>query len=246
MFSLKYNNVPPPPFVKITRVNQYILPRITHSNSKITGSYGNVDGGVTYGDKVFQVFYKIVYDGEHDDAWYLDAMALWLYDYSQSVPKFQLDDSGEYYRARVSDATDFSDALVYGEGSITFTACNPRRYVANETSINLATSGNSTVNYTGYVPACPVFTVQCPAGTSTVKITNQTTGDYVLVKRAGLSGELIIDCNKKFVALDGVKDMTMLDAQSDWITLQRHDNIINVTVEGTAVTSVNIKFTVCK
>ena len=40
-------------------------------------------------------------------------MALWLMGNDNKVSKLQLDDSGEYYMARVSDATDFSDAILY-------------------------------------------------------------------------------------------------------------------------------------
>ena len=246
MFKLMYNGVEPPKFLKILGVDQYLLPKIDHYNSKITGSYGNVDGGVTFGDKVFNVRYKIIYDGEHDDTFYIDEMALWLTGNNNKVSKFQLDDSGEYYLARVSEATDFSDSILFGEGTITFTASNPRRYAPTETVISLSTSGDTSISYTGFVPAKPLLQMVCPTGTTSVKVTNVETGDFVLVNSRSLKGTLIIDCNKKFVSLDGEKDMTLLNTESDWITLVRGNNTIKVTVEGTALTSATIRFTVAK
>ena len=48
MFSLKYNEVSPPSFLKITGVDQYLLPEIEHYETSVTGSYGDVDGGVRF------------------------------------------------------------------------------------------------------------------------------------------------------------------------------------------------------
>ena len=244
-FSLKYNNVSAPDFLKVTGVDQYLLPEIEHYNSKITGSFGNIDGGVTFGSKVFKVSYKIVFDGTHDDSYYIDAMALWLIGDNNNVSKLQLDTSGEYYKARVSDATDFNDAVLYGEGSITFTASNPRRYAASETSVSLK-AGSTTVNYSGLVPALPVITAVCPSGTVSIKVTNATTGESAIVSADNLQGTIVIDCNRKFVSIDGTKDMTLLSMGSDWITLVRGNNTIEVVVNGTALTSINMKFTVTK
>ena len=245
MFSFKYNEVSPPSFLRVTGVDQYLLPEIDHYTTSVTGSYGNVDGGVRFGKKEFKVNYIIQYDGTHDDAYYIDSMALWLMGNDNKVSKLQLDDSGEYYMARVSDATDFSDAILYGSGTITFTASNPRRYASRETSVNLATSGSTTVKYTGYIPALPVFTIVCPSGTTGVKIENTVTGDYVLVSGT-LTGTLTIDNNKKFVALGNEKRMDLLDINSDWITLLLGSQKINITVTGKAVTSVTMKYTVTK
>ena len=245
-FKLKYNEVAAPSFLKVTGIDQYLLPKIDHYNSKITGSYGNIDGGISFGDKVFKVNYTIVYDSAKDDTYYIDAMAEWLRGNNFKVSKLQLDTSGEYYMARVSDATDFSDAILYGSGSITFTASNPRRYAASETTATLTKSGNTSVSYSGYIPACPVITAVCPNGTTSIKVTNATTGDYVLVSASNLQGTVVIDCNKKFVSKEGTKDLTLLDTRSNWITLVKGTNTIKVAVTGTALTSINIKYTVTK
>lgn len=244
-FSLKYNGVAAPSFLKVTGVNQYILPEIEHYTNSIVGGYGDVDGGVRFGKKVFDVNYTIIFDGTHDDTYYIDAMALWLMGNDHKVSKLQLDNSGEYYMARVTDATDFEDFILYGSGTITFTASNPRRYASKETTVNLTKSGNTTVNYNGYVPALPVITIVCPSGTKSVKIENTTTGQYVLVSGA-LTGTLTIDNNKKFVAIGEEKQMGLLDTASDWIKLLMGSNVIKVTVTGTAITSATMKYTVTK
>lgn len=244
-FSLKYNGVAAPSFLKVTGVNQYILPDIEHYTTSIVGGYGDVDGGVRFGKKVFDVEYVIVFDGKHDDAYYIDAMALWLMGNDHKVSKLQLDNSGEYYMARVTDATDYDDFILYGSGTITFTASNPRRYASSETTVNLTKSGNTTVNYNGYVPALPVITIVCPSGTESVKIENTTTGKYVLVSGT-LTGTLTIDNNKKYVAIGGGKQMGLLDTASDWIKLLMGSNVIRITVTGTAITSATMKYTVTK
>lgn len=244
-FSLKYNEVAAPSFLKVTGVNQYILPEIEHYTTSIVGGYGDVDGGIRFGKKVFEVNYTIVFDGNHDDAYYIDAMALWLMGNDHKVSKFQLDNSGEYYMARVTDATDYEDFILYGSGTITFTASNPRRYASSETTVNLTKSGNTTVNYNGYVPALPVITIVCPSGTKSVKIENTTTGKYVLVSGT-LTGTLTIDNNKKYVAIGEEKQMGLLDTASDWIKLLKGSNVIKITVTGTAITSATMKYTVTK
>ena len=244
-FSLKYNGVAAPSFLKVTGVNQYILPDIEHYTTSIVGGYGDVDGGVRFGKKVFDVNYTIIFDGKHDDTYYIDAMALWLMGNDHKVSKLQLDNSGEYYMARVTDATDFEDFILYGSGTITFTASNPRRYASQETTVNLTKSGSTTVNYNGYVPALPVITIVCPSGTKSVKIENTTTGKYVLVSGT-LTGTLTIDNNKKYVAIGEEKQMGLLDTASDWIKLLMGSNVIKITVTGTAITSATMKYTVTK
>lgn len=244
-FSLKYNGVAAPSFLKVTGVNQYILPDIEHYTTSIVGGYGDVDGGVRFGKKVFDVNYTIIFDGKHDDTYYIDAMALWLMGNDHKVSKLQLDNSGEYYMARVTDATDFEDFILYGSGTITFTASNPRRYASQETTVNLAKSGSTTVNYNGYVPALPVITIVCPSGTKSVKIENTTIGKYVLVSGT-LTGTLTIDNNKKYVAIGEEKQMGLLDTASDWIKLLMGSNVIKITVTGTAITSATMKYTVTK
>ena len=243
MFKLMYNGVEVPNFVRVTGIDQYLLPEIEHYNSKIPSSYGNIDGGISYGSKVFTVHYKIIFDEEHSDSYYVDKMAEWLIGNNSKVSKFQIDDSGEYYMARPTDAINMSDAILYGSGDITFVASNPRRYAPSVTNRTLNKTGNTTVNYTGLVPVCPVFTAECPNGTTSVKITNATTGDYILVSGT-LTGTLVVDCDKKFISLEGTKHMSLLDIKSDWITLNRGNNIINVTVTGTAINSITMKYVV--
>lgn len=245
MFKLMYNGVVSPSFLRITGVDQYLLPEIEHYTTSVVGSYGDVDGGVRFGKKVFKVNYIIQYDGKHNDSYYIDAMAIWLMGNDHKVSKLQLDDSGEYYMARVSDATDFGDAILYGSGTITFTAANPRRYASKETSVTLAKTGDTTVNYSGYVPALPVFTIVCPSGTKSIRIENTVTGDFVLVS-GNLTGTITIDNNRKFVALGSEKRMDLLDISSDWLTLLKGSQKLTVAVTGTAVTSITMKYTVVK
>ena len=64
-----YNGVEVPNFVRVTGIDQYLLPEIEHYNSKIPSSYGNIDGGISYGSKVFTVHYMIIFDGEHRDSY---------------------------------------------------------------------------------------------------------------------------------------------------------------------------------
>lgn len=245
MFKLIYNGVQSPSFLKVTGVDQYLLPEIEHYVTSVVGSYGDVDGGVRFGKKVFKVNYIIQYDGKHNDTYYIDAMAVWLRGNDHKVSKLQLDDSGEYYMARVSDATDFQDAILYGSGSITFTASNPRRYASKETTVTLAKTGATTVNYNGYVPTLPVFTIVCPNGTSSIRIENTATGDFILVSGT-LKGTVTIDNNRKFVALDGKKRMDLLDISSDWLTLLMGSQKLTVAITGTAITSITMKYTVVK
>ena len=74
-----YNGVEVPNFVKVTGIDQYLLPEIEQYNSKIPSSYGNIDGGISYGSKVFTVHYMIIFDGEHNDSYYVGGKVVSAY-----------------------------------------------------------------------------------------------------------------------------------------------------------------------
>lgn len=245
-FRLRLNNISAPDFLRVTGVDQYILPSIDHYNSKIPGAYGNVDGGIAFGDKVFRVNYKMQIDSNRDDSYYILKLEEWLLNACNSTAKLTFDESGSYYIVRVTDATDYKDSILYGSGSITFTASNPRLYAPESTEVDISLDALTTVNYIGLVPAQPVFTIVCPVDTTSIKLTNIDTNEVITVSGSNLVGTVVIDCNKKFVSLDGTKDMTLLSLNSDWIQLKTGTNRITVVTTGADVTSITMEYTVTK
>ncbi len=240
MFKLKYNGVEAPKFLKVTGVDQSILPTLNHFSTQLPSGYGDVDGGVEISNKQFKVSFKIIKDLKHDDSYYIDMLALWLMGNDFRVSKLELDDSGEYYMARPVGQTDLTDEILLGSGVITFVASNPRRYMPNEetTSINIGTQ--TQIVYNGIVPVYPVFTIKC-TGTESIKIINKNSGEFVLIS-GSLSGTIVIDCNKKFVSVNGVKDLMLLHHTSDWVLLKRGTNSLEAVCTGSAPSSITMTY----
>ena len=242
-FSLKFNGVTPPPFLKVTGIDQSILPDIEHYNTQVTGAYGSIDGGIEVKSKQFTVNYMIQFEDSIDDTYYVEELSRWCIGNNYKVSKLQLDDSGYYYKARVTDASDFTDSILYGSGSIVFTASDPRKYAPSPTSVSIA--NGTTVNYTGLVPVGPVVTFSA-SGTKSVKITNVTTGESILLSDDNITGNITVDCNKKYVAVGNVKKMKLLSLSNDWVRLFPGNNVFNVTVSGGGISNLKMEYTVCK
>lgn len=243
-FLLKYNGALAPSFLKVTGVDQYILPEVVPNTFEIPSMYGNVDGGVSLGSRIIKVNYIIKKDSTQDDSYYIDKMHEWLIGDGYRPSKLELDRTGEYYLARPTGSLEVSDSIVYGSGTIEFLAANPRRYSANKTNVALTIGGTKNISYSGLVPVNPVFYFTC-ANTNSIKVTNTTTGDSFTINGA-LNGAVIIDCNKKFVSVNGDKRGDLIPMESDWITLMRGTNNINVTSTGTAPTEGSIEYYLCK
>lgn len=236
-FSLKFNGVTPPSFLRITGINQSVLPDIEHYNTQVTGAYGSIDGGIEVKSKQFTINYIIQYDASIDDTYYIEELSRWCIGDNYKVSKLQLDDTGYYYKARVTDASDFTDSILYGSGSIVFTASDPRKYAPTETTQSV--SSGTVINYTGIIPVAPVFTFN--GGASSIKITNVTTGESVWLS-GDTSGSVVVDCNKKFVSVGGVKKMGLIALSNDWVRLFPGSNQFQLT----GISNATIKYTICK
>lgn len=240
MFKLIYNGVEAPDFLKVTGVDQSVLPSLNHFNTQLPSGYGDVDGGVGIGSKTFRISYKIIKNLSYDDSYYIDALYLWLIGDNYKVSKLELDNSGEYYLARPVGQTELTDDIITGSGVITFVASNPRRYSPVEKEVTLNLLSETSITYNGIVPVYPVFSLRC-SGTESIKIVNKNTGEFVLVSGA-LTGNIIIDCNKKYVSVNGKKDLTLLHQTSDWVLLRRGITSLEITTTGTKPTSATMLY----
>lgn len=245
MYRLKFAGVDAPSFLKVTGVNMSVTPKITHYNQELLGNYGNLDGGADFGEKVFEVSYMIIYDNEHDTSYYVDEITKWLKIVEGGTYPLVLDTTNEYYMSRVSDVSELEDSIVYGSGTITFTACNPRRYSPSGSEAVLSVDGTTTaVEYTGIAPAFPYFTIVGGEGTTAIKITNTLKGEYLLIQGDNLNGTIVIDIKNKWIKMGGKWRMDLLNINSDWIKLYRGTNNFKIEVEGTAITSAKFTYTV--
>lgn len=248
MYKLTFNGIEPPSFLKVTGIDQNILPDIEHYNTAITGMYGNIDGGIALNSKRFTVNYIIQYEPDKDDSYYIDQLATWCMGDNYKIGKLKFDDTAYYYNARVTDASDFTDSILYGSGSIVFTASDPRKYSETMWSKTLSSTETVTVTYTGILPSPPIFYLTGSSKTTSIKIDNTANGDSVTIsgKAGELSGNIVIDCNRKYVSVGGVKHMELLTIDSDWIKLIPGDNPIAITVGGTDITSATVKLRLFK
>lgn len=130
-------------------------------------------------------------------------------------------DGGLYYMAI---PTSDSVAEIYRNATrfdVTFRALDPVMYGTEHTE-SLTNSTDKTLTIPGTYPALPIIEAESTHGASSsnqyVRITNNTTGEYVEVPCA-YSGThtVVVDCAKRSAKVDGAE--VGITPQSDWIAL---------------------------
>lgn len=232
MFSVKFNGVAIPPFIKVTNVTKSLLPKVTINSTNINGMIGNRFNKVEFGEREITLSCKFMFDIL--DQAKVDECAKWLRGNNWKPSKLQFNNSSKYFMAICSSEVDLNDLLFLGEGDITFKCNDPLLYDIEYMtpfagSVNVLNSGN-TKDY-------PTIKMTC-GGNSVIKVENTTNGTKVTVKGNFASGkELVIDCKKQYISYDGSSAMGGFYLDSDWITLEEGENHIVVTVTGGSSTS---------
>lgn len=258
-FLLKFNNVEIPSFIRVLSVNTSILPAITHRKAVIPNHFGNVDGGIEFGSKTFNIKIIIVKDSKTDDEYYTRELAKWLRGDNFNISKLELDDTGKYYKARCTDAVDIEDLVLYGTGTLVFTASDPRRYnnsITKQTVYSTGqTNGNTSIDevaksitfnciYAGDINALPKYTITFDKACTNVKIANTTLGLTSNITNSFKAGDvLVVDNITKKIKLNDADAMELFNVDGDFTKIQEGKNIIVFTFTGNFPKSIVMEYT---
>lgn len=135
--------------------------------------------------------------------------------------QLQLDED-MYCFALVTGDTKISQEAYTGVFPVTFTCFDPFFY-GREHSIEV--SGTKTFDVQGALPAYPVLTLT--ASSTTVKVTNQVTGEFVSVPDLTSGTEVVVDMGKQLATANGY--FAPVDLLSDFFSIEGN---AQVKVEG--------------
>lgn len=220
--AVKFNNAPLPEWVKVTGITFSTLPELSHREHSTPRRYGNIDTGVEIGGKSFtlDVLIDINATNIQDRS---QELKKWLKGKDwDTTSKFVFEESPNYYYlARAVNSVDINDLFLYGEGTIEFKSPDGIRYKSTETTDDPTT----TVNYPGQEEAPVIFTVAIDQDVTNLEIKHiQSNRSIELIGDFTVGQEVIIDCSRKVVTVDGENGMKLLSFASRWIYLEEGNN----------------------
>jgi phage-related protein len=110
--------------------------------------------------------------------------------------------------------SDWSSLFAEGSAVVTFECLNPIAYGTR------MTSSNTTFQVGGTWPTWPTFVLVATAGSS-VKVTDNISGSYVLVEGSFVGGERVtVDCAAQTATIDGADASKDVALGSDFFSLQ--------------------------
>ena len=224
---LKFNGALAPDFIKIQRVDISVLPTVATNLKTLGGSYGNIAGKSSFGEKIIKAYFvAVIPKGKSLQACSRE-MAVWLKgnDFKESDLEL-LDDEGFIYKAKINNSVDLTDMLFAGSGSFEFLVPSGVAETAN-TSIF---TGNSplTIPYSGTAPASPIIhvTVGTQVQDSNIKITNVTTGEIFMLYGSFEVGDKIeINCSKYLVKHNGKVNLKVIGFNSKFFQISKTSQI---------------------
>lgn len=223
-FSVTFNGVSIPSFVKVRAVDFAVLPDISHSFRQIVGGIGLRETGTSIGGKKLKMKIIIVPTVGKSLTEMSRELAYWLRGNDfKSSPLVISDDSTMTYQAKSNTAVDISDLIYVGEGELEFIV--PSGTVKSSTTVPVSVvtaSSKFTITYNGTAPTYPVinWTPSANLTNVTVNFTCTETGATVSLTGNFTSGQKItIDCEKKVVLRANVVDMKLINYSSNWIKI---------------------------
>lgn len=130
-----------------------------------------------------------------------------------------------------SQATDITQLVTLGQGTLTFLCPDPYAYGA-ETSVAFV-SDTATPNVDGTAETWPRIEVTFTATATQFSVTHTQTGRAVILDNVFNAGDtLVIDCAKQLVQVNGVASMASLDLASDFFTLTPGSQTLQISPTG--------------
>lgn len=216
-FSIKFNGKSIPSYVKVRSVKYTALPELQNNFARKTSGVGLVDAGTQILGKTVTVDFSLIRDNRSVLQLTQD-FAKWLMGNNFNLSPLEITDGEKVtFQAKVNNGVEITDALAVGEGSIEFIVPTG---VAEGSNSNVSVVGNKiTVYYTGSAVSFPQVSVTLTAATSTIKISDPSSGRHVTVNGSFRAGDTIdIDCLAKRVKINGYVNMKGVSLNSTWLS----------------------------
>lgn len=167
----------------------------------------------------------------------IEELELWTIGDNYKPSKLEMADKpNKYIMANVTGATDMSDNLILGEGTLTFLALDPRWY-GKEQKVTLKT-GETEVSTNGTTGAI-IESIKVNMGN------NVALGTYELRVNKGTSFSFIPDKTfksftvyprKRKLSIDGRTKMEVVTFSAEWPSFKKGSNEIEVLLNGAVLT----------
>lgn len=148
------------------------------------------------------------------------------------------DEQDVYVNAVLTDKFDFDNFSAIGEGSLTFLIADPFAYKLTELNPLIDDVAKKiTVTVDGY-DTFPRFRIYPTGAQSSIKITNETTGKYLLLEGTMATGVVLIADHKKNLVYEEAnlaRRMTLVNMASDFFPLVKGSNTISYTATTNAM-----------
>lgn len=205
---LQFNELQLPPFVKVTGIEEVLLPTFDDE------SYRSIK--VNFSIRRYRML----------SIEQIKEFSTWLrgnnFEYSKLViPGRQ----GSYYMAIVNNSVEITDGLRSGNGTIEF-KCLANRI---ENAINTVTfTTEQTIDYSGTISTYPTITLDITQECEEIKLSfsNEKSTNYIkLVGHFNIGHQIIIDCKKKKITVNGELKMQILTLDSYFHQLELGNNL---------------------
>ena len=214
-FSVTFNGVSIPAFVKVRTVEFTVLPDISHSFRQIVGGIGLRETGTSIGGKKLKMKIIIVPTINKSLTEMSRELAYWLRGNNFKACSLVVsDDSTMTYQAKVNASVDVSDLIYVGEGELEFIVPSGVGKTSTTVPISVVTASSKfTITYNGTAPTYPLinWTPSANLTGATINFTCVETGAVISLTGNFISGQKItIDCEKRVVLRANVVDMKLI------------------------------------
>lgn len=232
LFLLKFNNILIPDFVKVKSVDIQVLPDVSTNTKTTSGGFGCISGKSTFTSKKITATISIVIPEGETLQSCGRVLAKWLRgnNYRES-PLVIMDDDTVYYMAKVSNSVALADAIFVGEGTIEFIV--PSGLALSSSSKTTTGTNKVTINNEGSHSTLPniYLTLNTNLNNSTILLTNNSTGDKVILIGSFQSGDKIsINCSKHLVKVNDNVSMNIVGYNTKFFEIAEGSHEISASV----------------
>lgn len=223
---LRYDGVNISDIFQIVDISIPLLPTfeaVTHDLAQVPGSYFAARKVGTR-----EIRLKLRLDAESRNP--MDIFKAWRdvsSIFNKPTPRKLYLDEERYCNAIMVGESEIEDEAYYGVTEFTFMCYDPFFY-GREHEVALS-DGSNVVNVLGAVEAYP--TIELTATSTSVRVANEATGDYVSVPDTASGAKLVVDMERQTVTMGG--EYVPVDMLSDYFTLEGASKVKLTNATGT-------------
>lgn len=235
---VSFNGKDIPDFVRVTGITFPVLPELESRETSVPGRLGNIDNGIKFNSAPYTLDVVLTIPKGKNIYDLADELKQWLRgnDWKPSPLTFQ-EQPDKYVMARVSNAVDMRDMILYGEGSIEFIATDPIKRSTRESSIT-ADTDSATVVYHGTEKAPMEIVITVKANCTNLTLLHKPSYYTVKLKGNFKTGQVVsVNTDKKIIKVGDQVAMNLLDLTSRWPMLETGKNLLELKTTTAGVTN---------